>query len=117
MEFTRAFLKVQLQEEKHMIGHRQQRIQHPAGLAAENLLAALSSSSPPYERHKMLQAIHTLEAGGRVSIAGKRHRGRSPARWFLLSCGNRTASQPTGFESDHGFFGRARLPRRRNGVI
>jgi hypothetical protein len=64
----------------HMIGHRQQRIlavlaEHPAGLAAENLLAALSSSSPPNERHKMLQAIHALEAGGRVSIAGKRRRG------------------------------------------
>jgi hypothetical protein len=49
--------------------------EHPAGLTVENLLTALSSSSPPDERHKMLQAIRALEAGGRVSVAGKRHWG------------------------------------------
>jgi hypothetical protein len=60
-----------------MIGHRQQRIlavlaDHPAGLAAENLLAALASCSPRAERHRMIMSIHALAAGGWISIAGKR---------------------------------------------
>jgi hypothetical protein len=63
-----------------MIGHRQQRILavlagHPAGLVAENLLAAVCpSNSPPRERQRMLRAVHALAAAGQVSIVGKKNR-------------------------------------------
>jgi Fe2+ or Zn2+ uptake regulation protein len=59
--------------------HRQERIlailaEHPAGLAAENLLAAVCPRGSRAERIRMLRTLRRLEEGGRLSIEGRRHR-------------------------------------------